>query len=113
MTRPGTFVGEGLTRDRDEAPRVPRGLERQGEDAVGGGAPHFAVRDRRPEGTERGSARADDELANPVVVVCDPVRRLRRKPLIVMIVSHEDDLGAVLVERPPEDVVERLAAMAS
>src|SRR5204863_9783065 len=47
-------------------------------------------------------ARPDDELANATGVVALAVRGLRRKPLVVVIVAHQDDIGAGRLERLPD-----------
>src|SRR5205814_10434184 len=57
--------------------------------------------------------RADDELAN-ALLVRRAVWPLRREPLVEMVVAHEYDVGAGVVERIPEraHVGERLVTRA-
>jgi len=57
------------------------------------------------------SSGANYELTDAAGGVGGSCRVLRRKPLVIMVVAHEHDIGAGLVEVPPESVIGAIAAV--
>src|SRR5258706_2006920 len=103
MARRASWVGEGPARHRDELPVVARGPQRQLDDSVVDVAPYLAVRDRGDiEAIERVAAGADDELSDAVGIVERPGRSLRRKALVIVVVTVEHHFGAEVVQRLPD-----------
>src|SRR5207253_10120060 len=93
VARSRAGVGERLTGDRDVLPGVGPGTERQLEDAERAGA-HLAVqRRRRAGGPGALTARAHDKLADPERRVGHAVGRLRREPLVQVLMPIEDEVG--------------------
>src|SRR5207244_2468518 len=101
MTGAGPGVAEALARLGDELPVVSTRVERQQQDAVGAGAADLAVRLHDGEARLALAARAGDELADAVGRVGSSGRRLRREPLVLVIVAVGPAGGVKVRERPP------------
>src|SRR5437660_6438426 len=102
VARSRAGVGERLTGDRDVLPGVGPGTERQLEDAERAGA-HLAVqRRRRAGGPGALTARAHDKLADPERRVGHAVGRLRREPLVQVLMPIEDEVGPGRVQARPQ-----------
>src|SRR5438132_784963 len=96
----------------DELPAVRPVFQREPQHAVHAGDAHLAVGDRRAErvGT-RPAARADHELSNSAGLVEGAAGGLRREPLVVVLVPREHDVRAGVVQRLPQRLRLRHAAV--
>src|SRR3954452_19093350 len=100
---PGSGVGE-VARRRNEVPVVARLMEVEPDDPERPGGAQLAVGAGAEERPLRGAAGPDDELAHPAEAVLVPGRVLWREPLIVVLVTVDDHVGAGGVEGAPEGV---------
>src|SRR5207247_8577893 len=75
------------------------------------GVPHLTVGERTREAVEARTASPDDELPDPSRRIGRPTRRLRSEPLVLVVVSADDDRGARCVQRIPEVVDRGIAAL--
>lgn len=62
-----------------------------------GVVPGLTVRLNFTELTKVDSARSHHKLADPLIVIEFGIRGLRREPLVIVVVSIQDDLDPVLV----------------
>src|SRR3954451_7519612 len=99
----GSGVGE-VARGRYEVPVVARLMEVEPDDPERPGGAQLAVGAGAEERPLRGAAGPDDELAHAAEAVLVPGRALWREPLIVVLVTVHDHVGAGGVEGAPEGV---------
>ena len=85
-------------------------MQRQRQYAVRIAVAHLAVRDCRPESVVAPAARADNELAD-AERISGAVGVLRPESLVVVLVSAEDDIRAVVGQRLPDRLHEGLVAV--
>src|SRR6266849_1992033 len=112
VTAAAARVGEGAPRDGDELPGVGTGRQRELQHAVIGAIEDLAVRQRCPFIVVMAlAACADHELPNPSSRIGRARGRLRRKALIVVLVPGDHDLGAGVVQRLPQRLRRRQAAV--
>src|SRR2546428_8161875 len=112
VARAAPRVRGRLARHGDELPGVGPITQRELQHAVYARNAHLAVGDRRAEGVStRSPSRADHELANPTSQVGGPAGRLGGEPLVVVLVSREHDLRAGVVQRLPQRLGLRHAAV--
>src|SRR3989454_577962 len=110
---PGPRVGERsphLLRNRDELPAVGVWRQCQLEDTVVRAA-RLAVRNRGPEPVGAAAACPDHELADPPRRVGSAIRGLECEALVVVLVSRQDHVRPGLVQRLPQRLRLRLAAV--
>src|SRR3990172_8533862 len=111
MAGGGARVCERVARHRHEPPVVASRAERQLQDSERRPLAYLAVRGAAGEGVEALPTRADDELANAPGRIGDPVRVLRGKTLVVVVVADDDEIGLRCLKRLPELPVRRRAAV--
>src|SRR5438094_615833 len=102
MTVSAAAVAEALSRDGKELPLVAARVERQLQHAVRVVVPDEAGFQGLSEGIVQTASRSDDEFTNPSLIVGLPIGRLRRKPLVVVFLSVQDQLGPSVVEKLPD-----------
>ena len=88
---------------RQEAPVVATLVQRQLHHAMSVVEAHGAVRLRCAEAVGHVAARADGDLRDPVGQVEAAERVLRQEALVDVLVAVEDEVGAVLVQRLPDE----------
>src|SRR5881275_78686 len=113
VTVPGPRVGERSPhhlRNRDELPAIGPRCQCQPEDTVVVAA-GLAVGNRGPEPIGAAAPRPDHELADPPHGVGPAVRRLEREALIVVLVSRQDHVRPGFVQRLPQRLRLRVAAV--
>src|ERR1700752_2081987 len=86
-------IGEGLACFGNELPFVGAGLERELQNAKGGGIAHFAVGLGLAEGTMVLAARANDKFADAAFRVGNAIRSLRSKALVIVVVTADNHIG--------------------
>ncbi len=111
MTGTAPRIGERLAGDGDELPRVGPGIQRQFQHSRGRPVAHLAVRERYEVGVETRAAGPHNEFPNPRGRIGLPRGSLRRKSLVVVLVSRNHDLRAGIVQRLPHRLHRRVAAM--
>src|SRR5690348_5824703 len=111
VTGGGSGVGEALACHRDKTPVVRTRVQHELEDAVGGRVAPLAVGLRVAERIVTFAAGAHHELANSLNVAPTALGRLRGKTFVVVIVTHEDDVCAGILERLPNRAHLRVIAM--
>src|SRR2546430_9477587 len=103
VTSSSAGIGDRSAGDRDEAPVVTAGAERELENAVSRVVAYFEIRHRGTEVVQRFTASCPHgDFTDAERRVQSPVRLLRGKALIGVIVTIQDQIGAVLVERVPQ-----------
>src|SRR5580658_8921814 len=78
------------------------GRQRQFDDAVRIRIPNFAVGTRKPQWIMAPSTGAHNNFANPIHWVGVPVRILRRKAFVGMLMTHYDQCSVRRIEILPE-----------
>jgi hypothetical protein len=106
------LVLEGGAVGRQELPRVAARRERQRQDPEGVVLLDLGViRGSLAEAAKADPARADDEGPDAALVVARAVGGSRCEPLVVVIVSREDEVDASCRESAPEGVDVRVVAV--
>ena len=96
------LIGEALPGYGDKLPAIAGGVERQLQHTIGVIATDFAVGNGRAKRVERPAARADHKLANPTCCIRHTVGVLGGKAFIIMVVTAENEVGAIVIERLPD-----------
>src|SRR5215208_6236660 len=102
MAGRATRVREALAGLWDELPLVARGVQGQLQDAIAVAVADLAVGPGRAEAVVARAAGADDELPDASTRIGLSRRVLRRKPLVVVLVAREHDIGVEVVQRLPD-----------
>jgi hypothetical protein len=108
MARPAACICKRFARLGDEAPVIAVGVQGQGEDAESVIIADFTVRQDRREAIVVPPSRSHHELTQAMRGVSPTIWVLRRKALVVVVVSIEHDLRATLIQVLPERVVRRI-----
>src|SRR3989442_12838313 len=112
VARAAPRVRGRLARHGDELPGVGPITQRELQHAVYARNAHLAVGDGRADGVSpRSPSRAAHELANPTSQAGGPAGRLGGDPLVVVRVSGAHDLRAGVVQRLPQRLGLRHAAV--
>src|SRR5437667_2071932 len=112
VTAAAARVGEGAPRDGDELPGVGTGRQRELQHAERRAVEQLAVRQRCPLVVVVAlAARADHELPNPSSRIGRARGRLRRESLVVVLVPGDHDVGPGVVQRLPQRLRRRQAAV--
>src|SRR5216117_2726704 len=112
VTAADARVGEGAPRDGDELPGVGTGRQRELQHAERRAVEQLAVRQRCPLVVVMAlAARADHELPNPSSRIRRARGRLRCEALVVVLVPVEHDVGPGVVQRLPQRLRRRQAAV--
>jgi hypothetical protein len=104
-------VLEGTTLGRQKAPAVAGPTQLKLEDAEAVAVARLAAGKRRTERVVALAAGADDEFPHPPGGI-DPTERVERgEALVVVLVSHQHNVGAGLIQRQPQTTDRRVAAV--
>ena len=111
MAGAGAAIREGSAGDRDELPVVAGRAEGELQHSVRVAIAHFAVGDRNGDGIMTLTAGTCDELANAGRRVERAEWRLRREPLVIVIMPVQDHVSAGVIEGLPECLIGRAASV--
>ena len=101
MTISRACVGKRFTRFRHKLPIITRWMQCQFENSKGIYIADFAVCSDRSKGGVIRSAAADNELSNTTCSINGSTWRLRRKPLVNMVMPVQDNVNIIIVESLP------------
>lgn len=101
MTAPGTCVGKRFARFRHKLPIITGGMQGQFEDPKGIHIADLAVCCNCSQRGVIRSATAYDEFPNPAGCINGSTWRLRRKPLVNMVMPIQDNVNIIVVESLP------------
>src|SRR5690606_10244275 len=108
MTGPTSTVCKLLAVYREKLPCVMVGPQGELQDAEGAGTAYLAVGLGRSERVVIPTASAYDKLADSVCLVSLGARRLRRKAFISMVMTHQHNLCAIVIQSLEERTRRRL-----
>src|SRR5260370_33503943 len=111
VARADAGIGEALPCFGNELPVISVGLERELQDAEGGGIAQFAVGLWRAERTVILAAGANDEFADAARGIGRAIGRLRGKTLVIVIVAGDHDIRVGFVERLEERLNSEVVAV--
>src|SRR5260370_971714 len=102
VARAAAGIGEALPCFGNELPVISVGLERELQDAEGGGIAQFAIGLWRGERAVILAAGAHDEFADAARGIGRAIGRLRGEALVIVIMAGDHDIGVGFVERLEE-----------
>src|SRR2546422_2368048 len=105
VTERATGIRKRAAGQGNELPIVSFRMQSHHQHAECAAVEDFAVRLPGFQRVMIRSSSADDELADPAGRIGGCSGVLRREPFVVVVVADEDDIGARLVEVPPESVI--------
>src|SRR5260370_13893145 len=98
VARAAAGMGEALPCFGNELPVISVGLERELQDAEGGGIAQFAIGLWRAERAVILAAGAHDEFADAARGIGRAIGRLRGEALVIVIMAGDHDIGVGFVE---------------